>query len=125
MTRLPPVCRLLLPSHGSLVNLTSWLKLTSGPGLYTSPLASTTTPEVVSKPSLVPYPPAPGSAQPSFNRSTAAPDATPVPISVAISQWHWILLYTDRIVGIARETEKVVFEERISLVSSMRSASFR
>jgi hypothetical protein len=92
--------------------------LTPGPGLYTSPLASTTTPEVVAKPSLIPYPPAPGSTQPGFNRSPAAPEATPIPINVAISQWHWILLYTDRIVGIARETEKVVFEERISLVSS-------
>jgi len=85
-----------------------------GPGLYTSLLSTTAAPEILVKPSLVPYPTStPG---PAFSRNSA-PSTTDVPLNIAISQWHWILLYSDRMVGISRETEKVVFEEKLPLVS--------
>lgn len=40
----------------------------------------------------------------------------PIPLSIAITQWHWLLLYTDRLVAVARENEKVVWEEALPLV---------
>lgn len=34
---------------------------------------------------------------------------------MAISRWHWLFLYENRIVAVSRETEKVVWDETISL----------
>jgi hypothetical protein len=38
-----------------------------------------------------------------------------VPVSLAITEWHYLLLYTDRIVGIAREDERIVWDEALPL----------
>jgi hypothetical protein len=81
-------------------------------------------PEVLIKPSLYPYPALSDSEVPPtpvFSRN-APPSAAPstVPISIAITQWHWVLLYSDRVVGVSRENEKVVWEEMLPLVSPLR-----
>ena len=47
------------------------------------------------------------------------PKSPPVPVSIAITQWHWLLLYSDRVVGVARESEKVVWDEMLPLVSQI------
>jgi hypothetical protein len=91
----------------------------TAPGLYTSPLNSTPSSEILVKPSLLPYPSLDSSNSPAFDRalSAASPAAPPVPVSIAVTQWHWLLLYPDRIVGVARESEKVVWNEALPLVS--------
>jgi hypothetical protein len=78
------------------------------------------TPDILTKPSLLPYPSRDGRPVPAFNRtsSTKNPEHNPVPISIALTKWHWILLYQDRILGIARENGKVVYNEPLPLVSA-------
>lgn len=92
--------------------------------MYASPLSSSVTSEVLVKPSLLPYPSPKQKAQeaPAFSRLPVKRDDgwDAAPVGIAISQWHWLLLYSDRIVGIARETEKVVFDEKLPLVSRTR-----
>lgn len=88
-----------------------------GVGLYTSQLSSTPVPEVLARPALIPYPDSASDAGQTFVRAPTTAQLA-IPIGVAISQWHWILLYHDKMVGISRETEKVVFDEKIALVGS-------
>jgi hypothetical protein len=94
----------------------------AAPGLYTSPLPSSPSTDILIKPSLLPYPSL-DSAGPAFVRSPLkSPAQTAIPISVVITQWHWLLLYSDRIVGVSRETEKVVWDEALPVVSVLFSA---
>ncbi|KAK8861498.1 hypothetical protein IAR55_002319 [Kwoniella newhampshirensis] len=100
-----------LPAPSAL----AWL---TAPGLYTSSLATSNSSEILTKPSLLPYPsleaPAAVSA---FSRQIAptTPSIPPTPIAVAMTQWHWLLLYSDRIVGVSKENEKMVWEEALPL----------
>lgn len=91
--------------------------IVAAPGLYTSPLPSSPSTDILIKPALLPYPSL-DSAGPAFVRSPLkSPGQTAIPISVVITQWHWLLLYSDRIVGVSRETEKVVWDEVLPVVS--------
>jgi hypothetical protein len=38
-----------------------------------------------------------------------------IPISITITEWHYLLLYVDRIVAISREDETVVWSESLPL----------
>ncbi|KAK4687400.1 vacuolar protein sorting-associated protein 18, partial [Tremellales sp. Uapishka_1] len=109
--------RFYSPTDGQLSSLLSptalaWL---TAPGLYNSALSSSSMPDILIKPALLPYPSLSDSVTPVFSRSANTDNSPPVPISIAITQWHWILLYTDRVVGISRESEKVVWEETLPL----------
>lgn len=75
------------------------------------------------KPSLLPYPPLESSLATTFSRNAPAitPGLPPIPVSIAITQWHWLLLYPDRVVGVARESEKVVWDEMLPIVRDLRS----
>ncbi|WRT65614.1 uncharacterized protein IL334_002559 [Kwoniella shivajii] len=99
-----------LPATSAL----SWL---TAPGLYTSSIATTLSNDILTKPSLIPYPSFDTSSTPAFNRNVpaASPSLPPIPVAVAVTQWHWLLLYQNRIVGISRETEKVVWDEQLPL----------
>ena len=90
-------------------------------GLYTSPIASASSVEILEKPSLVTFPTS-DDDRPFFSRSTTTPS---FPLSVVISQYHWLLLYETRLVAISRETEKTVWEESISIVCSIIRAVSR
>lgn len=92
-------------------------------GLYTSGLPSAPSNEILLRPSLIPYPVFDDSALHDFARRLApsSPSLPAIPIAVAVSQWHWLLLYSDRVVGVSRENEKVVWEEKLPLVSSLLS----
>ena len=94
----------------------AWL---TAPGLYTSPIAVSAGADILSKPALIPYPAHEESAPPPFSRTpVSTPSGGPsVPISIAITQWHWLLLYAEKVVAISRETEKVVWEEALPLVT--------
>ena len=89
----------------------------TGPGLYTATLSATSTADILCKPSLLPYPSFDDSISPAFSRAPASsPLPPPIPLSITITQWHWLLLYDDRLVAIARENEKIVWEETLPLV---------
>ncbi|WWC68724.1 uncharacterized protein I206_102658 [Kwoniella pini CBS 10737] len=101
-----------LPATSALVWLTA-------PGLYTSPIATSLSNDLLTKPSLIPYPSFDTPSTPAFNRNVPASTSSrsPIPIAVSITQWHWLLLYSNRIVGISRETEKVVWDEQLPLAT--------
>ncbi|WWC97049.1 hypothetical protein V866_003926 [Kwoniella sp. B9012] len=99
-----------LPPTSALVWLTA-------PGLYTSSIATSLSSDILTKPSLIPYPSFDDPSTPAFNRNASSNSIStpPTPIAVSITQWHWLLLYPNRIVGISRETEKVVWDEHLPL----------
>ena len=43
--------------------------------------------------------------------------STSTPISMALTEFHFILLYRDRVIGICNLDDQVVYEEAIPLVS--------
>lgn len=102
----------------------AWL---TAPGLYHSQLLSSATPDILHKPSLLPYPPAPvveTTPTTAFRRGqqpTTPSGPAPIPISMAISKWHWLLLFDDRIVAISRESEKVVWDESLPLRTGQKA----
>ena len=107
-----------LPGQDSRLKPPTAIAWLTEPGLYNAAISATPTPEVFHKASLYPYPPAPepASTGPAFSRSPPKPTSpAPVPISFVVTQWHWLFLYNDRIVGVSRETDKVVWEEPIPL----------
>jgi hypothetical protein len=73
------------------------------------------------KPSLLPYPTSSSSSTPVFTRSATSSDPASIPISAVITQYHYLLLYQNRIVGISREEEKVVWEEMLPLTGSEKA----
>ncbi|ORX36495.1 Pep3/Vps18/deep orange family-domain-containing protein [Kockovaella imperatae] len=103
-----------LPSPSAM----AWL---TAPGLYASVLTPLPTAKILVRPSLLRYPsvddgPKQGSSI--FQRGSAnSPGQQPIPLAVTITKWHWLLLYSDRIVGVSRETEKVVYNEAIPVAS--------
>ncbi|EIW66818.1 hypothetical protein TREMEDRAFT_40794 [Tremella mesenterica DSM 1558] len=105
-----------LPAPSAL----AWL---TAPGLYASPIAASSGGDILPKPSLLPYPLSDESTPPPFSRTAVSttPRLPPVPISVSITQWHWLLLYPTRIVGISRESEKQVWEENLPLAVDERA----
>ncbi|ODN76696.1 hypothetical protein L202_05330 [Cryptococcus amylolentus CBS 6039] len=114
-----PVLRAYIPSEEqqSANNLppasdVAWL---TSPGLYTSSLSEGPANEILNRPSLLPYP-ASEEEPAGFSRHITPSAAVPaVPIDVAITRWHWLLLYPDQVVAISRENEKLVWEERLPL----------
>ncbi|WVQ94630.1 hypothetical protein IAU59_001710 [Kwoniella sp. CBS 9459] len=94
----------------------AWL---TAPGLYTSSIATSLSTDILLKPSLLPYPSFDSSPAPAFNRRApvVSPGLPPVPLAVAITPWHWLLLYSDRVIGISRENEKVVWNEQLPLAA--------
>ncbi|WWC87797.1 uncharacterized protein L201_002689 [Kwoniella dendrophila CBS 6074] len=99
-----------LPAASALVWLTA-------PGLYTSSISTSLSNDILTKPSLIPYSSFDNPSTPAFNRNVpvSSPVTPPIPTAISITQWHWLLLYPNRIVGISRETEKVVWDEQLPL----------
>ncbi|EAL21567.1 hypothetical protein CNBC6050 [Cryptococcus deneoformans B-3501A] len=92
----------------------AWL---TAPGLYTSSLSSAPSNDILLRPSLIPYPIFDDSALHDFapRPAPSSPSLPAIPIAVAVTQWHWLLLYSDRVAGVSRENEKVVWEEKLPL----------
>lgn len=111
-----PDLRLYLPTKEgqspASLPAASHLAWITGPGLYASSLSPSPVPEILQRPTLIPYPSS--SSSPAFARSVADA-AESIPISITITEWHYLLLYVDRIVAITREDEKVVWSEALPL----------
>ncbi|WVR03897.1 hypothetical protein IAU60_000896 [Kwoniella sp. DSM 27419] len=122
-----PMLKLYVPSIEGQSSATlpppSALAWLTAPGLYTSSLATQLSSDILLKPSLLPYPSLDRPSGPTFSRqaAAAASNSPPVPLAVAITQWHWLLLYSDRVVGVSRENEKVVWNEQLPLAMDERA----
>lgn len=77
-------------------------------GIYHSPIPTSVTPDSLNTAVF---------ASPSLLSINANGDA-PVPVSIALTEWHFILLFQDRLVAFSRLTENVVWEARVPLVSA-------
>ncbi len=63
---------------------------------------------------LLPHPTLPASPSLSPSRQDAAQNATP--ISIALTEFHFLLLYRDRVLGISNLNEQLAYEELLPLV---------
>lgn len=80
---------------------------------------------IIESASLVPYPaeplsPTPISHSDPFSDHQNDPDGIgrlEMPISMALTEWHFILLYEDKVRVIGLLSDKVVYEEPLNLVS--------
>ncbi len=119
------------PAGLSLPKSVAWL---TGPGIYHGTLSfpPPSTDQlhpgdgVIESASLVPYPSEPTSptalSSSAQHRSQLHDDAdrSNVPISMALTEWHFVLLYEDRIRVIGLLSDKVVHEERLDLPPGAR-----
>ncbi|KAK4699337.1 vacuolar protein sorting-associated protein 18, partial [Phenoliferia sp. Uapishka_3] len=107
----------------SLPRSVAWL---TGPGIYhgsltfPSPSSDHLHPGdgIIESASLVPYPAEPSSAihiSSNYHEDDQHEGRTEVPISMALTEWHFVLLYEDRIRVIGLLSDKVVWEEALDL----------
>lgn len=81
------------------------------PGIYNGELKYTTASPVdglIDSPKLIPYPILEGLK----DVADALPQA---PLALALTQFHFVLLYQDRIVAVSNLNDKVVYEEALPL----------
>ncbi|GAA5878842.1 hypothetical protein JCM1840_000732 [Sporobolomyces johnsonii] len=109
-------------SGSSLPKSIAWM---TGPGIYHGTLVFPSSSTelhpgdgIIDSASLVPYPP---DASPSSAGSPpGGDDRTSLPISMALTDWHFILLYEDKIRAIDLLSDKVVYEEALDLPADTR-----
>jgi len=82
-----------------------------GPGIYHGSLnLEVSTEDHIDAAQLLPYP--------SFGASSSEiPEA---PLSLSLTEFHFILLYKNRIVGICNLDDKITYEETLPIVSIMK-----
>ncbi|KAJ8083844.1 tethering complex subunit [Marasmius tenuissimus] len=81
----------------SLPKALAWM---TGPGIYHGKLNfSSTSDDLIDSADVLPYP----------------PPASEFPISVALTEFHYVLLYKDRLVGVCSLDDKTVYEEPLPL----------
>jgi hypothetical protein len=82
-----------------------------GPGIYHGTLNwQSTSDNLVDKTLLFPYPSFPASG----SQGVELQDA---PVSMALTEFHFVLLYKDRLAGVSTLDEKLAYEEILPLVS--------
>lgn len=80
------------------------------PGVYHGTMNYNSTSDgFIDNASLIPYPPAPSPT----SQSTAYPEP---PIAVASTEFHFVLLYQDRVTAVSNLDERVTFDEILPLV---------
>jgi hypothetical protein len=84
-----------------------------GPGIYHGSLNfETNSDDLIDAAQLLPYPTFPAS------QSLASSETAETPVSMALTEFHIILLYKSRIAGVCSLDEKLTYEESLPLVSS-------
>ncbi|KAF9056509.1 DigA protein [Panaeolus papilionaceus] len=92
------------PNPDQAVSLPKRLAWMTGPGIYHGGLnIESDSEDHIDGAGLLPYPPTPNSDMPE------------VPISMSLTEFHFILLYKDRIVGICNLNDKAVYEELLPI----------
>ena len=78
--------------------------------------------DLIDSAQLLPHPALPASPSLSPSRQDAA--QTAIPISIALTEFHFLLLYRDRVLGISNLNEQLAYEELLPLVSTNLNAAF-
>lgn len=72
--------------------------------------------DVIESASLLQYPYSAANQSP-ISSPTAAPN--PVPLSMAVTDFHFLLLYHDRVCAVSRLDDRLVYEEFLGLVCDL------
>lgn len=114
-----------LSSFGNRVAVAD-LFVVSGPGIYHGTLVFPSASNdlhpgdgVIDSASLVPYP-----SDQTASHSESNEQPANLPISMALTEWHFILLYEDKVRAIDLLSDKVVYEEALDLVGLAHSIFF-
>lgn len=84
-----------------------------GPGIYHGTLNfDSTSDELIDAAQLLPYP-----SLPSSSSSPGGHEDTVIPASIALTEFHFILLYKDRIAAVCNLDEKMTYEEQLPMVN--------
>lgn len=85
----------------------------SAPGIYYGTLNFTSgVDDFIDAAQLMPFP----TLSPADDSPLQSPSTPTVPLSIAVTEFHFILLYFDRIVAVSRLDERVTHEELLPLV---------
>ncbi|GAA6004427.1 hypothetical protein JCM10207_000722 [Rhodosporidiobolus poonsookiae] len=108
-------------SDGKGVQLPKSVAWMSGPGIYHGHLSFPTSDlppgeGIIDSASLIPYPSLPSSSSSPSSKN----DPPPQPLSMALTEWHFVLLYADRLVAVEVLTDRVVYDEPLDLPPSTR-----
>ena len=92
----------------------------SAPGIYHGTLNfESTSDDLIDGAQLLPYPTFP--QQVSYSPSGRSPELGEVPFSMALTEYHFLLLYRDRVVGVSTLNEQLTYEDILPLVRSYNS----
>ena len=87
----------------------------SAPGIYHGTLNfDSTSDDLIDGAQLLPYPTFP--QQPSVSPSNRSPEAGEIPVSMSLTEYHFLLLYRDRVVGVSTLNEQLTYEDLLPLV---------
>lgn len=87
----------------------------AAPGIYHGTLRyESAADDLIDGAQLLPYPSLP---VPPISPGHAASPSAEIPTSIALTEFHFILLYKDQVVGVCNLDEKLTYEEIIPLVS--------
>lgn len=90
-------------------------KFMAAPGIYHGALNyGSNSDDLIDAAQLLPYP---SSTQPPISPGHDAPISSQIPTAIALTEFHFILLYKDHIAGICNLDEKLTYEEIIPLVN--------
>lgn len=94
----------------------SYSEENTAPGIYHGTLNyESNSDDLIDGASLLPYPPLPSpSTSPSRNGSSATAE---IPTSIALTEFHFVLLYKDEVIGVCKLDEKLTYQEIVPLVS--------
>lgn len=82
----------------------------TGPGIFHGTMNfQSTTDDFIDSPQLFQYP--------SFSQSGSHPGGADAPASIALTEFHFVMLYGDRIAATCTLDEKLTYEELLPLVS--------
>ncbi|KAH8102501.1 Pep3/Vps18/deep orange family-domain-containing protein [Cristinia sonorae] len=97
------------PNAEQAYSLPKGIAWMTAPGIYHGTLNFTSTSDdLIDGAQLLPYPPLPPSSPPSTVESGP-------PASMALTEFHFVLLYKDRVIGISCLNEELVYEELLPL----------
>lgn len=95
------------------------LTLIVAPGIYHGTLNyESNSDDLIDAAQLLPYPPLPA---PPISPGHEALTSAEIPTSIALTEFHFVLLYKNSIVGICNLDEKLTYEEVVPLVSAVNS----
>ncbi|KZT05889.1 uncharacterized protein LAESUDRAFT_204778 [Laetiporus sulphureus 93-53] len=102
------------PNADQAQSLPKYLAWMTGPGIYHGALNfESTSDDLIDGAQLLPYPSL--LLSPSASPSRAPPSTVGLPYSMALTEFHFVLLYQERVVGLSNLNEQQTYEELLPL----------